>query len=358
MDANHELELHALPEPLWIQQQRGLQYLNMDLVVKNQGAKQWTLRGLELLVLDADAAVIMRRRLDEQAASPSIATLPERTLAAGGALYLFNPLPPFDGQVPLQRLCCRLHFTSDAGDYTVLETDLSPRHFSQRTDLILPLAGPAFIDDGNDYYSHHRRLPLNHPLLQAKGFTGNAQRYAWDFMPVDERGLIRPGAGLVTEGFFRQPEPACQNEDYVGFGAPIRAPGDGQVLRACGDVADNPPWRVLFTEDQFATEPWLVLGNYVVIDHGHDEYSMLAHCRQGSVTVRPGDRVRQGDVIGALGNSGWTYVPHLHYQVIDNADYLQAEGLPVRFGAFTLRCGATSAVLHNDAPATGEVVVG
>ncbi|MGG1659400.1 M23 family metallopeptidase [Brevibacillus sp. NRS-1366] len=45
-------------------------------------------------------------------------------------------------------------------------------------------------------------------------------------------------------------------------------------------------------------------GNFVEIDHGHGEFSMLAHLKQASVTVAPGDRVGTGDVIGLCGNSG------------------------------------------------------
>ena len=56
-------------------------------------------------------------------------------------------------------------------------------------------------------------------------------------------------------------------------------------------------------------------GNCVIIDHGNSEYSVMMHMQQGSVTVKAGDRVVTGQVIGRLGNSGDSFGPHLHYQL-------------------------------------------
>jgi murein DD-endopeptidase MepM/ murein hydrolase activator NlpD len=54
----------------------------------------------------------------------------------------------------------------------------------------------------------------------------------------------------------------------------------------------------------------------------------------GSVRVKPGDRVRTGQVLGLLGNSGNTDAPHLHFHVMDGPSPLLANGLPYVFGAF------------------------
>ncbi|MNC48479.1 Murein DD-endopeptidase MepM [compost metagenome] len=68
----------------------------------------------------------------------------------------------------------------------------------------------------------------------------------------------------------------------------------------------------------------------VVIDHG-GEYSFLAHLKQGSVTVKKGDSVKTGDVIGKAGNSGNSSEPHLHYQVSDGADLFSSRSLNIRW---------------------------
>ena len=56
----------------------------------------------------------------------------------------------------------------------------------------------------------------------------------------------------------------------------------------------------------------------------------LAHLQRDSVKVSVGQRVRTGEVIGAVGNSGNLLAPHLHFQVEDGPDPLQARILPFR----------------------------
>ncbi|MEM7483351.1 MAG: M23 family metallopeptidase [Acidobacteriota bacterium] len=58
---------------------------------------------------------------------------------------------------------------------------------------------------------------------------------------------------------------------------------------------------------------WWRYGNLVVLRHGDRFISLYGHCDE--VRVRRGQRVRQGDVIGTVGNTGWSTSPHLHYEV-------------------------------------------
>jgi len=73
-----------------------------------------------------------------------------------------------------------------------------------------------------------------------------------------------------------------------------------------------------------------------VIRHGEGEFSLYAHLKTGSVRVRAGDAVRQGQPIARLGHSGNSTEPHLHFQVCDGPDPLRCAGLPVRFDAIAL----------------------
>jgi murein DD-endopeptidase MepM/ murein hydrolase activator NlpD len=54
----------------------------------------------------------------------------------------------------------------------------------------------------------------------------------------------------------------------------------------------------------------------------------------GSLRVNAGDRVKAGDPIGLIGNSGKTIGPHLHFHLIDRASSLAGDGLPFVFAAF------------------------
>jgi murein DD-endopeptidase MepM/ murein hydrolase activator NlpD len=68
---------------------------------------------------------------------------------------------------------------------------------------------------------------------------------------------------------------------------------------------------------------------------GGGRYAFYEHLKHGSVTVKRGDRVKRGQVIGLLGNSGSSSSgPHLHFHVADAAAALGAEGLPYVFQNF------------------------
>jgi hypothetical protein len=113
-----------------------------------------------------------------------------------------------------------------------------------------------------------------------------------------------------------------KNEQYYCWGRNVRAPAAGKVVRKKDGVYDNAPGQV---------NPNPMYGNHLVIDHGNGEYSLLAHLQFRSITVEENDTVEQGQVVGRTGNSGASTEPHLHYQLMDDADWVKANGLPARF---------------------------
>ena len=72
-------------------------------------------------------------------------------------------------------------------------------------------------------------------------------------------------------------------------------------------------------------------GNQIVIDHGNGEFSFYAHLKPGSLLVKPGDRVQRGQRIAAVGGSGNSTEPHLHFHVCDSADLMRATAIPIRW---------------------------
>jgi murein DD-endopeptidase MepM/ murein hydrolase activator NlpD len=77
-------------------------------------------------------------------------------------------------------------------------------------------------------------------------------------------------------------------------------------------------------------------GNYVIEDLGDGRFALYAHMQPGSLRVHPGDRVERGDVLGLVGNTGNSTMPHLHFHVMDRASPLDANGLPYVFDRFDL----------------------
>ena len=85
-------------------------------------------------------------------------------------------------------------------------------------------------------------------------------------------------------------------------GTPIVAAKDGVVRMARGDST------------QGACDPKMAsFSNYVVIDHGDGLETQYLHF--SAVTVAVGERVKQGQLIGFSGNTGWSCGPHLHFKV-------------------------------------------
>lgn len=83
-------------------------------------------------------------------------------------------------------------------------------------------------------------------------------------------------------------------------GEAVRAPGAGRVV-----YAGRPRER--------RANEWMRWGAVVVIDHGCGRVTLFGHL--GDITVRPGAGVRRGDRLGSVGDSGWTRVPALYWEV-------------------------------------------
>lgn len=168
-----------------------------------------------------------------------------------------------------------------------------------QTPLRLPFDGQWFVLWGGRKYDDNRHTPV--PDM----------RYAMDV-------FIVKGPGTFTSQGLR-------NEDYYAWGQPLFAPGDGVVVSVVNDTPDNDPNR---------PRPGVLYGNVVVLDHGGGEFSLLGHLQKGSVVVKPGDHVAAGQLLARCGNSGMSTEPHLHYQLMDDADWRKAQGLPAQFQNF------------------------
>ncbi len=115
-----------------------------------------------------------------------------------------------------------------------------------------------------------------------------------------------------------------QLADWNGYGADVLAVADGTVARALDDILDN-----VGEPGAAAHAPENASGNYVAIDIGRGRFAFYEHLAHGSIAVKVGDRVRSGQVIAKLGNSGSSSIgPHLHFHVSDANSPLAAEGLP------------------------------
>lgn len=169
------------------------------------------------------------------------------------------------------------------------------------------------------------------------------QRYAYDLWRVDERAGGYHRASRLRLWFVGVPTREC-----YGWGEPVHAPFDGEVVTAVDGVAER-GWlhpirelaRILVMGLTFRPGRAAELaGNHVVI-HGAPGYVLLAHLAPGSVAVRVGQRVREGEVVGRVGHTGNSTAPHLHLQLMDGPDGLRAHGLPCSFRELEILQGST-----------------
>jgi len=160
-----------------------------------------------------------------------------------------------------------------------------------------PLAGEwAMLAGGRSaLLSHHYRYPY--------------QRHALDFVRlVDGRG------------YHGDPKRA---ESWYGFGEPLLAPADGTVVSVSDIHPDEPVGAIGQTPGD---------GNHITLEIGDRRYAVMAHLKQGSARVSKGERVRRGQPIAAVGDSGNSLAPHLHFQVQDRPDFDQrARTIPIVF---------------------------
>ncbi len=91
-------------------------------------------------------------------------------------------------------------------------------------------------------------------------------------------------------------------------GSNVVAAADGQVL-----VADN------YCTHDYGKDGSCGCGggygNYVIIDHGNGYWTLYGHMMENSVTVTPGQYVKQGQKIGRVGTTGWSTGDHCHFEV-------------------------------------------
>src|SRR5829696_959869 len=159
-----------------------------------------------------------------------------------------------------------------------------------------PLAGEwAMLSGGRSaLVSHHYPTPIVSDAV--------------DFMRLDGEG----------RGYRGDPKRA---ESWYGFGEPVLAPADGTVV-SVSDVHPDEPIGELGQTPSY--------GNHITLEIGNHRYAIMAHLEQGSARVSEGERVRLGQQIAAVGDSGNSLWPHLHIHVQDSPDLdHQARTVPV-----------------------------
>lgn len=167
------------------------------------------------------------------------------------------------------------------------------------------------------------------------------QRFAFDLLRVDARAGIHAHPAGTLRGIVL----GGRTREAYAWGAPVHAPVAGQVVRAADGMSER-GWlhpvreiaHLLWTAVTFTPARLSrVLGNHVIIRVDEDRYAAFAHLQPGSVAVTDGQEVRVGEVLGRVGHTGNSTMPHLHFQLMDSVDPLTARGIPCAFRAYEVQ---------------------
>lgn len=335
------MNITVTPKQLLIENTKAGQSLSFDFILKNPSARKVELTNLRLSVFDSSDRLILQK----YAGSGLDAAFPGNpTIDANGKLLILNPFHAFSSGLALARLTYDFVFREDAKDAREfsVQVTVEPRPFRPKTELIIPVRGRALVYEGHDFYAHHRRVDLTNPVVAQLGVTTNPTRYAYDFCIVDDKGALFRNRGE-------------NDEDWLGFGAPVLAPGNGVVKETRNGVDDNVLGKKMFDFRLVFQDIKAFYGNYVILDHQNGEYSLLLHLKKGSVRVKPGDRVRQGQELAQMGISGDSEFVHVHYQ-LQNATEINNETLPPYFGPMRWWRGKMFALVDQGQMDSGEIV--
>jgi murein DD-endopeptidase MepM/ murein hydrolase activator NlpD len=238
--------------------------------------------GKQVASFDAAALGGMARPLGMPGAKPS-ATIPAATTSV---IYVAFDFP--DPQRASTELDDALTFQipkANNHSFTVTQASL---HVVRRPPLVIepPLRGDGwYAGSGPSNSSIHRRT-----IFYQNGRPVIGQRFAIDWLQGKREGN--------HWSFFHGD--SSRNENWYCYNAPLHAVADGLVVGLKTDIPENVPDQkpvVKITQETLG-------GNYVVIDIGYGRYAFYAHLIPHSATVKIGDRVKAGEVIGRLGNSG------------------------------------------------------
>lgn len=292
----------------------GRLHLVYELHLRNHGRSGLAIRGIEahdpdrpqdrpLAVIsgrDLAAVLLPTGRRALVAAGADARLLPE-----GGSAVAFLAFTVDAGRPAPERVSHRIlleHATVDGPTVPASSTEL--RTFAP------PVKGRDWIADGGPTQPSHHRFGL----LVIDGEPCVGRRHAIDWK--------REVAGATFSG-----DPA-DPRSYRCYGEPVTAVDDAVVVLATDGFPDNTPRTAAGFSPALPLSLTTIAGNAIVLDLGGGQYAHYAHLKPGSVRIRPGDRVRRGQILGQIGNSGDSREPHLHFHVSDGPSILGSEGLP------------------------------
>jgi hypothetical protein len=154
-------------------------------------------------------------------------------------------------------------------------------------------------------YSHLQNTPV--------------QRHAHDFMQLHE------GRSFVGNN--------QKVENCHCCGKAILSSAGGVVVKVNNRSNDS----LILGKGRYFNRSNHIAGNYVIVKHAEEQYSLMAHLKKDSMLVKAGERVVRGQKLARCGNSGNSTEPHLHFHLQNGPNFYTSVGLPIRFSDITIQ---------------------
>ena len=316
------LELRV-PKPPTVATGEGGQFLAYEVHVTNFVPQPITLKKLDVMTGSSDHRVLLSisdSALIRAVTRPGMAPAGgvERLKVNGGTRAVVFVWLPLEAGAPPTSIQHHLTIESGSGDSVrTQELDGAVVPVTQQAVAIGPplRGGPWLTGNGPAAESGHRRS-----LIPISGTPSIAQRFAIDFVKIGDDDKTFTGDQL-------------KNENYHAEGNDALAVANGTVVEVKDSIPENVPG---ITSRAVPITLVTVGGNHVIIDIGGGYYAFYAHLKPGGVKVKLGDKVKRGQVIGIVGNTGNSTEPHLHFHVSDGNSPLGSEGVPYRIDSFEI----------------------
>jgi len=323
----------------------GRNYLVYEIRLTNQAKSPLALRRLELRDADHPTAEPLAayegESLDkvlQHFGNPAIGDLmPEavgghRNLAAGETAIVFLTVILEPGVRGPDRLSHRLFTAEGTIDGAIVGT-----HAFKLLTLSPPLEGASWeaFSGAGDNNSHHRRQ-----FMVLGGQTTQDCRHAIDWK--------RTANGTSFSG------PEGDVASYYSNGQRVLAVASGTIVRLKDGIPNNRAGHVGAEALDLSLET--IAGNTLALDLGQGQFAHYMHLQPGSLRVKVGQRVRRGEVIALVGNSGSSFEPHLHFEVTTSPETLSGEGLPYLLEEYDAVINGVAEHRRRELPTRGTIV--
>jgi murein DD-endopeptidase MepM/ murein hydrolase activator NlpD len=199
--------------------------------------------------------------------------------------------------------------------------------------------------------------------VPSHGTNSFGETYAIDFVMINEEDKLKKS---YRSSFVKYIFKGLPLEDFYGWGQTVYSPVSGEIIGVENNIDERNPVNIIsdyintievtkqFTQNGVSSK--IITGNYVMIKIDEKKFALLAHLKKGSINVVVGKKISVHDIIGELGHSGNSTMPHLHMQFMDSDNYKIAKGLPFVFDSYELKKGNKWVKIYNSVPREKNVI--